>query len=855
MFSFKGLNRIKECDDEWEYEETGATGAQSLFLYFCIFSLSLILYEMVIMQQLGSVEVTTFLFLLFIPAEALIFTLLCGIGNRISSLILLPVIELLSAAYYIVQTVYIANFGTLFSISMMGMGTDAMGNFGWAVTDSVKASIPRIIILLLPTIITIICISIRPIREFFEDNFDGRFIVDSYGVVGHLVVIAICVVTWFGAVGFMRLFGTERPSPYYLLTSSNVTTDASARKLGTFTTAMVEGKSYFFSDGADSDSLVLNAEDDYDSFTTNKEYDFFASKGEDDISNSAHVDDDGTPVIVINDDGVKRENEEAKEVESIPWINKDLDFEKVAENADDEVTENLATFFANRKPSTTNEYTGMFEGYNLIYICAESFWNYACNETVTPTLYKMTNNGIVLNNYYNSFFNTTTNGEYAFSTGLWPDVSRNSKNGTDVGSFAQSASKYMPQGLGDLFTEQGIPSYAFHNYYGEYYRRSLSWPNLGYECRFTGDDMYFTSNWPASDLELMEQTVDDYIYDEQFNAYYMTFSGHGPFTSKNYMFNKNINEVTKLLGEDEYNVDARGYFCGELEFDKAMEYLLERLEEEGQLDKTVIVIAADHYPYYLSDEGLHSLTKKDEIDTDFDIYKSSCIIYNAGLKEPINVDSYCSNIDILPTILNLFNIPFDSRLMMGRDIFSKEAHNRATLYNMSFITDFVKYNYETGEAMWTKEGKKLSEEEKEKYLDSQLANIENEYNVSCKIISDNFFLTAYEESNILSSDEVATEKERERKVVAKDEALNQQDDAKEAAKELEKQQELEAQQFIDMMNQEAAGGIVNDVTGNGVVFDNANPDNGQVNTPNAGLMNEQVAVPDENVTNEQIAMP
>ena len=136
--------------------------------------------------------------------------------------------------------------------------------------------------------------------------------------------------------------------------------------------------------------------------------------------------------------------------------------------------------------------------------------------------------------------NTTTNGEFAFATSLWPDVSRYAAAGSDVGSFPRSASVYMPQGLGDLFTEAGIPSYAFHNYYGKYYRRILSWPNLGYTCKFTGDGMTFTSNWPSSDLELMEQSVDDYIGDEQFHAYYMTFSGHGPYTNSNYMYNKNI---------------------------------------------------------------------------------------------------------------------------------------------------------------------------------------------------------------------------------------------------------------------------------------------------------------------------
>ena len=50
--------------------------------------------------------------------------------------------------------------------------------------------------------------------------------------------------------------------------------------------------------------------------------------------------------------------------------------------------------------SYTNEYTGMFADYNLIYICAEGFSTYAIDPDVTPTLYKMSHNGIILNNYY-----------------------------------------------------------------------------------------------------------------------------------------------------------------------------------------------------------------------------------------------------------------------------------------------------------------------------------------------------------------------------------------------------------------------------------------------------------------------
>lgn len=744
--------------------------------------------------KMGGLMPTSFFFLFFIPAEAALLTVLLGIGGKKSSRITLPFVLFIPALFFMIQYVYYSGFGSLISVSMAGMGGTAFGDFGWAISGTIVKSIPVLLLILLPVFLAIVF------------SATDCFKINSYLWQYHVAVLVFAVIFWLGGIGCIRLFGAERPSPYYLFTSSQATTDAAARKLGVVTTGFVECGSYFFGLGK-SDETKFEYEDD--------EADMSADSGILVEGLDGKVTGSGDSLNGM--DSVPGDEGGANEIVRTPWINPELDFDAVYEKADSDKTRELAKFFSKRAPSETNEYTGLFEGYNLIYICAESFWSYACNEEVTPTLYKMAHNGIVLNNYYNSFYNITTNGEYALSTSLWPDVSRHSSAGTDIGSFAQSASKYMPQGLGRLFTDQNIPAYAYHNYYGKYYRRILSWPNLGYKCRFTGDGMWFTSNWPASDLELIEQSIDEYINDEQFHVYYMTFSGHGPFTDSNYMYRKNIGEVTKILGTDRYNEEARGYFAGELEFDRAMEYLLKRLREAGKLDNTVIVIAGDHYPYYLSDEGRVSLVGG-EIDQKFDIYKSNCIIYNAGLTEPIEVDNYCSNIDIAPTMLNLLNIPFDSRLMIGRDIFSEQANNRAVLYNMSFITDKVRYNYETGDAKWTDKGEQMSPTEKDKYLNSQLNSIENEYNASCLIMEDNFFLKAYHISGIISDAEVAEENARALHVKSEDETLNEEDAAEEAAKELEKQQEeAAAAGLLAVPDGNATEGLPADTDGNAAV--------------------------------------
>ncbi|MBR5896067.1 MAG: sulfatase-like hydrolase/transferase, partial [Lachnospiraceae bacterium] len=330
-------------------------------------------------------------------------------------------------------------------------------------------------------------------------------------------------------------------------------TDSTASKVGAMTTSLVEAGTYYFGIGKNRKETEL---------TKVNLMDF-------DLSSS-----EGYYEAKLKENGSFNGEPQAYE---------GFDFETLSNNAEDEEVSKIYDYFANRAPSHTNSYTGIMKDYNVIFICAEGFWTYGIDEKVTPTLYKMSNEGIVLNNYYNSFRNTTVNGEFAFSTGLWPDVSRTADSGVDVGSMPQSSTKFMPVGLGKIFEKEGIPSYAFHNYYGDYYRRRFSWKNLGYEnIYFMDEGMTFSTKWPASDYEMMQQSVEKYIDEDRFFTYYMTFSGHGPYNSKNCIYRKNIDEVKARLGEDaaNYSSEAMGYLAGSLELEYGMEYLLEKLDEK-----------------------------------------------------------------------------------------------------------------------------------------------------------------------------------------------------------------------------------------------------------------------------------
>ncbi len=698
---------------------------------FLIFAIMITGLELFVRYQVaGKISKDNFYFLLFIPAEAMFFSTLCGIfKNKIINRLIMSVVSFVITAYYIIQLVYHNNFGSFFSISMTGMGKTAMGNFWWALKDTLIASIWQMLIMAIPFVVILaLAIGMKKASK-------------QYVWLLHIVTLVFTCVTWILGVALLRLGGTERQSAYYVFHSSTSNTDTTSEKIGLLATSVLEGGIFYLGMNVETDEPMV-ASVNVEALTL-------------------------TPTTAPAPVSTNAVSSNEPEFVPEPRVLEEIDFEALSELATDDDTLALCEYYATKPPTETNEYTGMFEGYNLIYITAESFSSVAIDPDVTPTLYMMANNGIVLNNYYNSFLNTTTNGEYAFLTSLWPNVSRYAACGTDVGSFPQSAEKFMPMGMGDLFKTAGAETFAYHNYLGYYYRRSYSWPNLGFDTmKFLNDGMTFTSYWPASDLEMMEQSIDDYIECDTFQTYYMTFSGHGPYTSSNYIGNKNYNNVKDLMGDrfNDLTYDAQYYLAGEYEFDQAMAYLLERLEEAGKLDNTVIVIAGDHCPYNLSESGRDSIAGY-EIDNNFEQYHSTCIIYNAGMEEPIYVDTPCCNVDIYPTILNLFNIEYESRLLAGNDIFSVNGIHRARLYNGSFITDTVKYNAVNGSAEWLIDTEEYEQEELDEYLNAMIEYTESEYNAANKLLTSNFYLFVYYNSGLMTEEEYTEELEREQMAI------------------------------------------------------------------------------------------
>ena len=353
-----------------------------------------------------------------------------------------------------------------------------------------------------------------------------------------------------------------------------------------------------------------------------------------------------------------------------------IDFRK---QTDDLSIISLNNFISNQEPTNKNNYTGIFKDKNLIFITAESFDFNIIDKDLTPTLYKMKEKGLYFTNHYTPiYYASTSDGEYTNLTGNLPHEG--------IWSYIESKNKYLPYSYGNILKDKGYKTYAFHNGRYDFYDRNNTVKTFGYDkFKACGKDLDINCNlWPQSDYEMFEKTVNDYIKDDKFTSYYMTISTHLVHDFKTNDMAKKWKYKTDNLN---YSETVKAYISSSIDLDKALEYLTTRLEKENKLDDTVIVLVPDHFPYGLMKDELKEIQT---INNNYDIHKTGLLIYNSKTK-PQKINTLSSNIDILPTLLNMYGIEYDSRLIIGKDIMAN--NKKVVMFNdHSFLIDEGFYN-------------------------------------------------------------------------------------------------------------------------------------------------------------------
>lgn len=673
-------------------------GKDHLFQITCFYQLVIIYLEVVFhlltFQRLNNKILLPILFA--IPMGAVL-GFISGIFIKRINQVLIWIFTTTLCLIFSTQLVYNYVFKTFLSVYSVGLvGGDVLEFF-----DQIVVAIGNNLIG-----IFLLCIPLIFLKLLMKKN---QIDMNKKPIRPQVTVLTCSIVVQFIVVLVLPIYGKETYSPYDIYHKTWIQ-EMSIEQLGVLTSTRFDVKRLINKEDGTSleTSLFLNGNPKTAAGSKENKKDTPSNK-----NNSTKKKPTVTPTPTLTPTPIV--------IDTSPNI-LEIDFDALAKEESNDNVKMMHQYFASTEPTKKNKYTGMFEGYNLIMLTAEGFSPWAVDKDITPTLYKLTNEGFVFKNFYTPlWWASTIDGEYVACTSLIP------KSG--VISFYRSGSNAMPFTFGHQFKNIGYSTRAYHNHTYTYYKRHISHPNMGYDYKGVGNGLEVTESWPESDLEMIEVTMPEYINDQPFHTYYMTVSGHMNYTFfGNQMSSKNKEVVDHLP----YSMESKAYIACNVELDKALERLIAELEEKGIADKTVIALSTDHYPYGLEKDKIDELAGH-KVEENFELYENYFILWSGSIEEPIVIDKPCSSLDIMPTLSNLFGLSYDSRLYMGKDILS-DSDPLVIFSNRSFITDKVMYNSKTKEIT-----KFTKEELPEDYISTMNKIINNKFLISESILDEDYY--------------------------------------------------------------------------------------------------------------------
>lgn len=355
--------------------------------------------------------------------------------------------------------------------------------------------------------------------------------------------------------------------------------------------------------------------------------------------------------------------------------------------------ERALDFLENRpNHSQNNRMSNLFEDKNLIYITAESLDTFALHPELMPNYFDMLENSYHFENFYAPlYYRTTADTEFMKLTSYFPN--QNVRLSMD-----QYQDNHFPNTLPRLFQDENYYTHAYHNYSDHYYPRSEFHPEtIGFDNYTGAEDMDLWDEdhqgqhpWP-SDLEMMENTMDDFINEDQFFTYYLSVTGHLPYSEDHDIAHENLDTIIDIMEENDMDTDIDEqllyYHAAHWEFDKALGYMIETLKDEGVYDDTVIIVASDHYAYGIDDSTIEDYdTRKNLDESELNMHKVPMMVHNPEIDGENTIDQTISTIDITPTISNMFGLDIHYDQILGYDVF-EDYGGVASFQDLSFMKD------------------------------------------------------------------------------------------------------------------------------------------------------------------------
>lgn len=368
-----------------------------------------------------------------------------------------------------------------------------------------------------------------------------------------------------------------------------------------------------------------------------------------------------------------------------------------------------------KEVTTTNEYTNIFEGKNIIAIHAESIQTLTMSlsfngEEVTPNLNKIASEGIFFSNFYAQVgVGNSSDSEFTLNTSLLP-----SNSGTVFINYYDREYITIPK----LLKEKGYYTFSMHGNDGSFWNRINMHKNMGYDMFYHKDyyeideSIYFG----LSDKSFFRQAVPiiKSVVEKEQKPFYATLimlSNHTPWNdlelTDEFPTDNKVEVEGQIITRPYLEGTTFGNYIRLVHYaDQAIGELFEKLEISGLLDNTVVIIYGDHdarldKKYYnilynydpitdtLKEEGDPGYIKIDNLKYNLD-KKVPFIIWTNDEKYNLEVKKPMGMIDVLPTLGNMFN--FKNPYQLGHDIFSAKD-NMVVFPDGNYLTN--KYYYDS----------------------------------------------------------------------------------------------------------------------------------------------------------------
>lgn len=369
-----------------------------------------------------------------------------------------------------------------------------------------------------------------------------------------------------------------------------------------------------------------------------------------------------------------------------------------------------------------NEYTGLFEGKNVLVIHAESLQTIALNQSfngveVAPTFSRLAKEGIYFSNYYSEVgVGTSSDAEFTFSTSLMP-----SSNGTVFVNYFDREYNTIQK----AFSNKGYYTFSMHGNTADFWNRAIMHKNLGYDNFYSKSyfDIDETIGLGISDKSFFRQAVPmiKEISEEQEKPFYgtlITLTNHTPWDDLELMDEYDMTWTVEVDGEEVVRDYLSGttlgsYFQSVHYMDQAMDQFLNDLDTAGLLEDTVIIIYGDHDAriskknynlMYNYDPYMDKIREEDDDGyIDYNEYKYKLdknvpfIIWTKDQQFNKEVTTATGMIDAYPIVENLFKLE-KNEFQLGHDILGLNSNDNTVVFtDGSYVTNKIYYNGQNGE--------------------------------------------------------------------------------------------------------------------------------------------------------------